>query len=106
MDKKELSDKLRANGIQVTADLKINKKDLEKAKQIISGTATPKPKKGDKVDGGWEGRLLKDGSKAPRYGKIISVSKGYAYVDFGISTMFTPVLLTELKPISPGIWKD
>jgi hypothetical protein len=65
-----------------------------------------KPKKGDKVESGYEGRKLKDGGVAPKYGTIKTVSKGWAYVDFGISSMFTPCLLTDLKPVSKGIWKE
>lgn len=63
------------------------------------------PKKGDKVDGGYEGRALKNGSNMGKYGIIHEVSKGWAYVNYGLGS-YQPILLSDLKPISKGIWKD
>lgn len=68
------------------------------------------PKKGDLVVNKGGGRELKGGGKEPETGVIQSLSKGYAYVDFGSGSSLSPVAVSGLtlkgKKGSKNLWED
>jgi hypothetical protein len=61
---------------------------------------TQTPKKGCKVLSPYAGRALVNGSTAPDRGTITAVSRGYAYVDFGVGTMLETIRVEDLEPVT------
>jgi len=61
----------------------------------------------DRIVSPHAGRKLTTGGVAPEYGHVKKVTKGYAYVDFGVSHgSFTPIMIKDLKTVKPGVWKE
>ena len=69
------------------------------------------PKKGDFVESPYIGRKLKDGSVAPKFGVIKSISRGMVYIDYGVGTIYTTSQISDMvntnkKEKGKDIWKD
>jgi len=58
-----------------------------------------KPMKGDVVVSPYADRALKGGGKAPSEGKIVTISRGYAYIRFGVGGSLSDWELRYLKRV-------
>ena len=85
------------------------KKVLE-IKSKIEKLSDRSPRKDDLVKSDYAGQKLKGGSTAPEYGKVISRSGKYVYVNFGVGENNTPIIIYDLELVGThggrATWKE